>query len=465
MYSVPTVEGCTRLAAGLIALTVFASAPLTAQDAEQQPATPPPEPSFALNANWVDTIHWRSIGPASMGGRITDLAVVESNPSTYYLGLATAGVWKTTDNGETFKPLFTHEAVSSVGDIAIARSNPDILYVGTGENNPRNSVSYGRGVYKSTDAGETWQHIGLENTFQIGRIAVHHTNPDIVYVGALGRLYGSNEDRGLYKSVDGGNSWQKIHYIDENTGVIDVQMHPTDPDTILFATYQRQRGIYDVNTPPIDDGPGGGIWKTTDGGRTIRQLSKTGNGLPTVDYGRVGIDYMRGNPNTVIAIVETNQTGQGTLLPDPDAPEEEEVQAGQRGGRRGGQARGQRRGGGQRGQRGQRGGGRGGRGRAPTLRASLDGQTEDLQHRLEPNGFESGGLFKSTDGGENWTLINTINPRPMYYSQPRIFPNDESKIFVLGTSLHFSEDGGNEFNNRRAGHSDNHAMWISDDGC
>jgi photosystem II stability/assembly factor-like uncharacterized protein len=578
-----------RAAAAIFALALTATFAALTRSAAQAPAQAPSaqdQPTLTLGSQWIETLHWREIGPASMGGRIVDIEANPSDPTTYYLGTASGGLWKTTNDGESFKPLFQYERTVSIGDVAISRSNPNVLWIGTGEHNPRNSVSYGDGVYKSTDAGETWAHMGLEKSFQIGRIAIHHTNPDIVYVGALGRLYGDNEERGLYKTDNGGRTWEKIHYVDEKTGVIEVQMHPTDPDTLLFATYNRWRTLYDVNTPPIDDGPGGGIWKTTDGGRTIRQLSKTNNGLPNVNYGRVGIDYMRGNPNVAIAIIETERTGRGQLLPPPAQPEptppgsngdlspEDPTQAGQgvaaqevqqrggrggRGGGRGGRggfgqfvflgvqgedaqgggaritavtegspaaeaglrvgdvitsigetaiadyaaltaaitsrapgdalALSVRRGNatstvqatlgvnpelaaqfGQRGQRGQRGGGRGGGGRGGGgrggggLGASLDGQNEDLQHRLPPDGYESGGLFKTTDGGETWKIINTINPRPMYYSQPRIFPNDESQIFVLGTQLHFSEDGGNEFNNRRAGHVDNHGMWISDDG-
>src|SRR5690606_20160913 len=139
-------------------------------------------------------------------------------------------------------------------------------WVGTGENNPRNSVSYGNGVYKSTDGGKTFQHMGLDGTFQTGRIAIHPENPDIVYVGALGRLYGPNEDRGLYKTTDGGKTWAKVLFVDDVTGVIDIDMHPSEPDTLMVATYERKRDGFDTNDPEKRWGPGGGIWKTTDGG-------------------------------------------------------------------------------------------------------------------------------------------------------------------------------------------------------
>src|SRR5207247_1812251 len=159
--------------------------------------------------DWTKTMTWRSIGPANMGGRITALAVFEADPSTYYVATASGGLLKTTNNGTTFQHQFDHEATVSIGDVCVAPSNRDIVWVGTGENNPRNSVSFGDGVYKSIDGGKTWQNMGLKKSFQIGRIAIHPKNPDIVYVGALGRLYGPNEERGLVKTSDGGQTWQK----------------------------------------------------------------------------------------------------------------------------------------------------------------------------------------------------------------------------------------------------------------
>ena len=155
-----------------------------------------------------------------MGGRIVDLAVVERDPFTFYLATASGGLFKTTNNGTTFTPVFEKEDTVSIGDVAVSRSNPNILWVGTGEHNARNSVSWGDGVYKSTDAGKTWTNMGLKKSFQIGRIEIHPTNPDIVYVGALGRLWGPNEERGLYKTTDGGKSWKKVLHVDNKTGCV-----------------------------------------------------------------------------------------------------------------------------------------------------------------------------------------------------------------------------------------------------
>src|SRR5262249_28819422 len=208
----------------------------------------PPPPDGTLPAEWVKQLHWRSIGPATMGGRITALAVYEADPCVYWVATASGGLLKTTNGGTTLEHQFDREATVSIGDVAVAPSDPKIVWVGTGENNPRNSASWGDGVYKSTDGGKTWANVGLNNSFQIGRIAIHPKNPDIVYVGALGRLWGPNEERGLYKTTDGGKTWTKVLSIDDKTGVIDVQVHPTDPEILLVATWERLRDGFDSHT-------------------------------------------------------------------------------------------------------------------------------------------------------------------------------------------------------------------------
>src|SRR5690606_19839295 len=182
------------------------------------------------------SFRWRSIGPAGQGGRVDDIAVSERDPHTFYIGFATGGLWKTTNNGTTFTPIFDTYGTHSIGDIALAPSNPDIIYIGTGEANNRQSSSFGDGVYKSTDAGRTFTHVGLRETQSIARIVVHPTNPDIVYVAAMGHLFGPNEERGLFKSTDGGRTWQKSLYVDANTGATDVVMHPTNPNVLFAAT-------------------------------------------------------------------------------------------------------------------------------------------------------------------------------------------------------------------------------------
>ncbi|HMO16131.1 MAG TPA: hypothetical protein PKA83_18565, partial [Pirellulaceae bacterium] len=179
----------------------------------------------SLSPEWVSQIEWRSIGPANMSGRITSIAVYEKDPFIWYIASASGGLLKTTNNGITFEHQFDQESTVSIGDVQVSKTNPDLVWVGTGEANPRNSVSWGDGVYKSTDGGKTWKNMGLKGSFQTGRIVIHPENHDIVYVGALGRLWGPNEERGLFKTTDGGATWEKILYIDDQTGVVDVIMH------------------------------------------------------------------------------------------------------------------------------------------------------------------------------------------------------------------------------------------------
>lgn len=472
-----------------------------------------------LPESWANDLHWRSIGPSTMGGRIISLAVYEAQPSTWWAATASGGLIKTTNNGVTFEHQFDREKVVSIGHVAVSQSNKDIVWVGTGEANPRNSVSYGNGVYKSTDGGKTWSHMGLEKTFQTGRIAIHPTNPDIVYVGALGRLYGPNEDRGLYKTTDGGKTWAKVLYVDDQTGVVDIDMHPTEPDTLMVATYERARDGFDTNDPAKRWGPGGGIWKTTDGGVNWMRIK---TGLPSCQIGRVGIDYYRKDPNVLMAIVESEMIAKqpedaayhGASVSSADAGVKvSAVKPQRRGGRRGGA-----RGGDQEQKKAdptpaEKSGLKkddvilavGGKrvnsqqdfdracrqfragdevvlavvrdrkdleitltfgtfpenARSPFI-GTLGGQSGGSPDLQGKDGHEYGGIYKSTDGGDTWKRINTLNPRPMYYSQIRIDPSDSDNIMVLGTSLYRSTDGGKTFD-RGAGngmHVDHHAEWI-----
>src|SRR5438270_12646865 len=243
-------------------------------------------PDGTIPEDWIKALAWRSIGPANMAGRITALSVFEADPTTYWVATASGGLVKTLNNGITFEHQFDHEATVSIGDVCVAPSDRNIVWVGTGENNPRNSVSYGDGVYKSTDGGKSWKNMGLKKTFQIGRIVVHPKDPNIVYVGALGRLYGPNEERGLYKTTDGGQNWQKVLSIDDKTGIIDLKMNPADPETLLVAAWERRRDEFDSHRgdPPVQDGydaydpevkwgAGAGIYKTTDGGKTFHKVT------------------------------------------------------------------------------------------------------------------------------------------------------------------------------------------------
>src|SRR5229473_3113751 len=204
-------------------------------------AGPADQPNFA---DKLKKLEFREIGPAIMGGRIDDFAVVESNPNIVFAGVASGGVWKTTNNGTTWEPVFDKEAVSTIGDIAIAPSDPSIVWVGTGEPNNRQSSSWGDGAYKSLDGGKTWQRMGPEATRHIGRIVIHPKNPDVVYVAALGHLWGANAERGVYKTSDGGKTWTQVLKINDDTGVSDIAMDPQSPDILYAAAYERRRTPY-----------------------------------------------------------------------------------------------------------------------------------------------------------------------------------------------------------------------------
>src|SRR6267143_1502495 len=290
---------------------------------EQPPAAAAPAAEKLDYGALLKDLQWRELGPAIMGGRIDDFAVVESNPSTVYVGTASGG------------------------------------------------------VYKTTDAGNTWANMGLRDSHHIGRIAIHPANPNVVHVAALGHLWGPNKERGVYKTTDGGKTWTQSLFINEDTGVVDLAMDPQSPDTLYAAAYQRRRTAYGFN----GGGPSGAIYKTTDGGATWQKLTK---GLPYAesgDVGRIGISIYRRNPNIVYAVVQHSK----------------------------------------------------------------------------------GGVFRSEDKGESWKKMSDTDPRPSYYSQIVIDPNNDLRIWVMGAPMYYSEDGGKTFVTNRVTHihGDYHAMWIN----
>src|SRR4051812_5366063 len=223
----------TRLPVRLTLLLVLAIPPLLAAAARSAPE----EPRDLLLRN----LPWRCVGPAIMGGRIDDFAVDEKHPATIYVATAAGGIFKTVNNGTTWEPIFDNQVTASIGDLALAPSDPRIVWAGTGEANNRQSSTWGNGVYKSTDAGKTWTHMGLAETMHIGRVVVDPRNPDVVYVAAAGRLWGPNKERGLFKTTDGGKSWTNVLFINEDTGCIDLALDPKAPDTLYAAAYQRRR--------------------------------------------------------------------------------------------------------------------------------------------------------------------------------------------------------------------------------
>ena len=290
---------------------------------DTQKATTPPEsnPEAKLHPDWLKAMPFRSIGPANMAGRIADVEVHASDPSLWWIATAGGGILKTTNRGTTVEHQFDRQTTVSIGAIASDPQNKNILWVGTGEMNPRNSVSYGDGVYKSTDGGKTFSHMGLKETYQISSILVHPKNSNVVYVGALGRLYGTNEARGVYKTTDGGKTWEKVFYLDDRTGVIEMIMHPNDPETLIVGMWDRKRDEFDswpgdVPRPDGIDGydpvrkwgPKAGLYKTVNGGKSWKKLTK---GLPTGMTGRIGMDWQSKSPNVIFAIIDCEDIGKG----------------------------------------------------------------------------------------------------------------------------------------------------------
>ncbi len=245
----------------------------------------------------------RSIGPAGMSGRIADIEAVVSNPNIIYVGSATGGLWKSTNGGTTWKPLFDKQPVSSIGSIAVFQKNPNIVWVGTGEGNPRNSVGVGNGVFRSIDGGNTWKFIGLENTEKIHRIILHPDNPEVAYAAALGTTWGENPERGVYKTTDGGKTWNKILYVDEKTGCCDLVMDPSNPNKLFAAMWQHRRWPWFFKS----GGPGSGLYVTYDGGENWKKI-KPEDGIPKGDLGRIGIAIAQNNPDVVYALIEAKKS-------------------------------------------------------------------------------------------------------------------------------------------------------------
>jgi photosystem II stability/assembly factor-like uncharacterized protein len=244
----------------------------------------------------------RSIGPAGMSGRIAAIEGVESNPNVIYVGAATGGVWKSENAGLTWKPIFDDQPVHSIGALAVFQPNPDIVWVGTGESNTRNSVSVGDGIYKSLDAGHTWTRLGLAETERIYRILLHPTDPDVAYVAALGRLWGENPERGVFKTTDGGKTWKKILYVDERTGCADLAMDPANPNKLIAALWEFRRWPWFFRS----GGPSSGLYVTIDAGETWEKRTVE-DGLPEGELGRIGVAFSRAYPNIVYALVEAKK--------------------------------------------------------------------------------------------------------------------------------------------------------------
>ncbi len=358
------------LSIALLVLMLAIPAAGTTQDEE----TPGP-PEAAL----FEALQWRNIGPAISSGRIVDIDVDPRDHDVVYAAAASGGVWKTVNRGTTWQPVFEREGTISIGAIAVAPSNPNVVWVGTGEANNQRSSSWGDGVYRSRDGGKTWQHMGLRESQHVGGFAIDPNDENVVYVAALGALWGPNEERGLFKSTDGGATWDKVLFLGDNTGVVDVVMDPRDPDRLYAAAYQRERRNWSF----LGGGPEGGIYRTEDGGASWQKLE---NGLPDPDIGKIGFAMFPGNPDIVYAIVEA----------------------------------------------------------------------QDRQQT---------GIYVTHDRGASWEHRSTNNPTAWYYSQIRVDPQDPERLYVLGTRVSVSDDGGRTFRNDGAPgiHVDHHALWIDPD--
>src|SRR3954451_15457928 len=383
---------------------------------------------------------FRSIGPASMGGRIDDIAVSESDSAIIYIGYAVGGVFKSENNGTTFSPVFETYGTASIGDIAIHPTNPDIVYVGTGEPNNRQTSSFGDGIYKSTDGGKTFTNIGLKDTQTIARIVIDPKNPETIYVASPGHLFGPSPERGVYKTTDAGKTWNLVKFIDNDTGFTDIALDPANSNIVYAASYQRRRSGCCFN----GGGPGSGLWKSTDAGKSWAKL--TGSGLPAGTYGRIALDVSRSNPNVVYAQIEAGEVGRPVPTPPVQQTAATEAtpagaaavpQPGQRGQAAGAPAQ---PGGAQPGAAAQPGGGRqgGGRGNAynwcnnagpgqgfPVGRGAADQQSPRVAPKLDPS---DGGVLRSDDKGKTWTLVSNCNSRPMYFSQLRVDPGNDKTI-------------------------------------
>ncbi|MEM6522681.1 MAG: glycosyl hydrolase [Bacteroidota bacterium] len=289
----------------LLLLTLVATITLTAFAQRKKKSTPTEE----KNEISLSGLKFRSIGPAITSGRISDFAVNPDSPKEYYVATSSGGVWKTKNAGTTYTSIFDSQGSYSIGCVTMDPNNPNTIWVGTGENNNQRSVAYGDGVYKSVDGGASWEHMGLKSSEHIGNIIVHPSNPEVVYVSAIGPLWSNGGERGLYKTTDGGKSWKAVLTIDEHTGVNEVVMDPRNPDILYASSFQRRRHVYTY----LGGGPESGIHKSTDGGATWSKINK---GLPSVDIGRIGLAIAPSNTNIIYAIVEAAQGKGGFFKSD-----------------------------------------------------------------------------------------------------------------------------------------------------
>ncbi len=348
---------------------------------------PTPAPTVTFQAA-IAGLKFREIGPATMGGRIDDVEVAPNDSRIIYVATAGGGILKSVNDGTSWTTIFDKETVPSVGDIAISPSNPSIIWAGTGEANNRQSSSWGNGIYRSLDAGKTWKLMGLGGTQHIARVVVHPTNPDIVFVAAMGSLWGPSAERGVYRTTDGGKTWQQVLKVNDDTGATEIAMDPESPNILYAAMYQRRRTVFGFN----GSGEGSALYKSNDGGDTWSKITK-------------GMPYDTENAPT----------------PRPENLLE-------------------------------------------TGRCAIAIYAKDTNIVYATVEHANGGIYRSNDKGETWTRVAEIaaNPRPMYFSQIRIDPNNDQRLWMAGVAMQYSDDGGKTWttNFARSPHADTHGIWI-----
>ncbi len=346
------------------------------------------------------TITYRQIGPSAQGGRFIAFAVPLQQPGTFYAAAGSGGLWKTVNHGETFEPIFDFEKVYSIGAVAVAPSDPNILYLGTGEANSSRSTYWGDGVYKSIDAGKTWTNVGLPESHHIARMIVHPTDPNTVYVAALGHLYSENAERGVFKTADGGKTWAKVLFVDNRTGAADIVMDPKNSDTIYAAMYDKLRLPWNYQI----GGPGSGIHKSTDGGKTWTKLA---GGLPAGMLGRIGLTVYPKNPSILYAVIENvNKPG-----------------------------------------------------------VTPEARWQEILEGKSSTGIIDGEVYRTEDAGATWRKVSpekqSIGSGPgYYYADIIIDPNDDKHVYALSVGVQESKDGGKTWGSPFRFGGDNHALWI-----
>jgi photosystem II stability/assembly factor-like uncharacterized protein len=365
-----------------------------------------------LKSSPFKDLKWQYIGPTNISGRCTDVEAVipHGKNFTIWVGSATGGVWKSINEGTTFEPVFEGMPTASIGDLAVDPNNPDVVWVGTGEANIFRSSNAGCGVFKTTDGGKTWNLAGLENTFTIGRIKVNPQNSDIVYIAATGHEWTPNEERGLFRTSDGGKTWSKILYVDQNTGAYDLVLDPKDPNIIYCTTWERMRLKW--NDPrTYETTLNNGIWKSTDGGKTF---SKINEGLPAPNKrGRIGIDIAFSNPKVLYAYVDNYEVAYKATPGEKD---------------------------------------------------SYGRQKSDV--------IKGATVYRTDDAGSTWKQVSGLTPDQKtfmerhsatygwVFGQIRIDPQDENTLYTMGLMLNQSTDGGKTFKTLRGPHVDHHGLWI-----